>query len=237
MFRAIIELPDGAVATGWGVERRSQESEDLNHLVTAENRAIVRALYLLGFGTQYASEYDAVVEVTAPNAQPLTPVEERPAPAPVKPPRSESAETRQSRAKLVEPAAPVAVAELKADYEVAAEEEGEAEDTHPEPTQPPEPLKLRTRPEPNPVETLDKGQSPSIENPVVDERLKYLTDEALRLWIKQIYYEARKRFNLNEDRVDERSRKQYSVPAYELDEEQAREFLERIRQAAPRKTS
>jgi hypothetical protein len=66
---------------------------------------------------------------------------------------------------------------------------------------------------------------------VVDERLKFVTNDALKVWIKTIYYEARRRFNLSEDKLDERSKRQYNVPAYELNEEQAKEYLERIRQA------
>lgn len=54
IFKAIIRLPNGASATGWGSEYREQFA---NFIEAAETKAIGRALAALGFGTQFAGEY------------------------------------------------------------------------------------------------------------------------------------------------------------------------------------
>jgi len=53
VFKATIELPNGAKATGWGMDRKS-DFED--YVERAETRALGRALAALGFGTQFAPE-------------------------------------------------------------------------------------------------------------------------------------------------------------------------------------
>lgn len=54
IFRALVHLPNGASATGWGSEYRE---EFPNFIEAAETKAIGRALAALGFGTQFAGEY------------------------------------------------------------------------------------------------------------------------------------------------------------------------------------
>lgn len=90
------------------------------------------------------------------------------------------------------------------------------------------------RPGPTPVETpappVASGPTPLI-SAGVEERLKNINDSKLALAIKQIFHEARRLHNLDEDRVDMRSEKRYGVPVNRLSIEQAEEFLEKIKSA------
>jgi predicted component of type VI protein secretion system len=55
VFRALVTLPNGASATGWG----SESSDDFgDYLEKAETKALGRALAALGFGTQFCQDYD-----------------------------------------------------------------------------------------------------------------------------------------------------------------------------------
>jgi hypothetical protein len=54
--------------------------------------------------------------------------------------------------------------------------------------------------------------------------------------VKQIYNAARTRFNLNPEKVDERSNNRFGKPAFELSLEEANEFFERITSSRPRPT-
>ncbi len=53
IFKASVQLPDGAAATGWGSEYREQFQ---NFIEAAETKALGRALAALGFGTQFAGD-------------------------------------------------------------------------------------------------------------------------------------------------------------------------------------
>ncbi len=53
IFKASVQLPDGAAATGWGSEYREQFA---NFIEAAETKALGRALAALGFGTQFAGD-------------------------------------------------------------------------------------------------------------------------------------------------------------------------------------
>ncbi len=53
VFKATVELPNGAKATGWGMDRKSDFDDFLER---SETRALGRALAALGFGTQFAPE-------------------------------------------------------------------------------------------------------------------------------------------------------------------------------------
>lgn len=53
IFKASVQLPDGAAATGWGSEYREQFP---NFIEAAETKALGRALAALGFGTQFAGD-------------------------------------------------------------------------------------------------------------------------------------------------------------------------------------
>lgn len=55
IFRATIEIPSGGSATGYGSETRSDFPDFIEK---AETRSIGRALAALGYGTQFALEFD-----------------------------------------------------------------------------------------------------------------------------------------------------------------------------------
>ncbi len=55
VFRAMVKLPDGGSATGWGSEDRQGFGD---YLEKAETKAIGRALAALGYGTQFCSDFD-----------------------------------------------------------------------------------------------------------------------------------------------------------------------------------
>lgn len=55
VFRALVKLPDGGSATGWGSEDRQGFGD---YLEKAETKAIGRALAALGYGTQFCSDFD-----------------------------------------------------------------------------------------------------------------------------------------------------------------------------------
>jgi hypothetical protein len=77
VFRAMVSIPDGGSATGWGSE---SAGDFRDYLEKAETKAIGRALAALGFGTQFCPDFefgaavgrvvDAPVKATArPRAQ------------------------------------------------------------------------------------------------------------------------------------------------------------------------
>jgi len=55
VFRAMVSVPDGGSASGWGSESMSDFRD---YIEKAETKAIGRALAALGFGTQFAPEFD-----------------------------------------------------------------------------------------------------------------------------------------------------------------------------------
>lgn len=55
IFSALVEIPDGGSATGWGSETASSFG---NYIEKAETKAIGRALAALGFGTQFCMDFD-----------------------------------------------------------------------------------------------------------------------------------------------------------------------------------
>ncbi len=55
VFRAIVTLPDGGSATGWGSESMGDFRD---YIEKAETKAIGRALAALGFGTQFCPDFD-----------------------------------------------------------------------------------------------------------------------------------------------------------------------------------
>jgi hypothetical protein len=61
VFSARIELPNGAVATGWGSETAADFAD---FIMKAETKALGRACAALGFGTQFATEYRAASDET-----------------------------------------------------------------------------------------------------------------------------------------------------------------------------
>jgi hypothetical protein len=103
---------------------------------------------------------------------------------------------------------------------------------------PPTPLTSRPapvrRPGPTPVESanpMPPTPPATVGSSAVEDRLKGISDSKQILLIKQIFNEARRLHNLDEDRVDSRSVKRYGVPVNRLTIEQGEEFLEKIKAA------
>ena len=273
VFVAEVQLPEGGAATGWGAKSRQEnqpgqfDSDALDYLIAAENQALSRALASLGYGTEYALDFDPPAEnqaIPLPEAAHYTPTAEEEEPGIVVP-IDEPAPTPIRR-----PAPPAAQAAPPPVEETDEEEEGEEADEvdfpgRPLPVTPPKgevrplfgnrpspaPSQIRETSERRPVRLPDRqpveevaefGAGPNrnvrIEpevpatpvpgNPAVDERLKNVRDEGLRVKIKMVYQKARERFKYDEEIVDSRSRKRYGKPTFELDDEQADEFYEVI---------
>jgi len=74
IFKATIQIPSGGSATGWGSE---EESHFEDWLEKAETRSIGRALAALGYGTQFAVDYE---ELPAPCDSPIKPKQQPPTP-------------------------------------------------------------------------------------------------------------------------------------------------------------
>lgn len=80
-FRARISIPSGGSATGYA--RANKEDTPVAWYEKAEAAAVARALFYLGYGTQFASELED--EVDAPAAPAEAPIEfPRPGPRPVR---------------------------------------------------------------------------------------------------------------------------------------------------------
>lgn len=282
VFKAEVELPEGGTATGWGAKARAESGErtsdheiNLDYIIAAENQALSRALANLGYGTQYAFDFDP------PADHPPIPLPERP-----------DYDSDREEPGIIVPG-PESAASLDAEDTDSDDEDGDEEEEIPSPRGQirilreaqatlgktsdvpaqkevaprlaPTPIE---RPAPTPIERpvatpverptlmpveqvaptlIDKAERPTtpvaptlpkptlIGNPTVEERIKNIRDEALRLEVKQIYYEARQRFNYDENRVDARSRELYGKPTFELESEEAREYLERIQTASKRR--
>lgn len=56
VFRAMVQIPDGGCATGYGSETRDDWDDFIEK---AETKAIGRALAALGFGTQFAIDFES----------------------------------------------------------------------------------------------------------------------------------------------------------------------------------
>ncbi|HET9015604.1 MAG TPA: hypothetical protein VFN57_08405 [Thermomicrobiaceae bacterium] len=113
VFRALVEIPGGGVATGYGSETAGNAPDFIER---AETRAIGRALAALGYGTPFAPDFD-LEEPMEPVNRPVAeaPVERRPAPRlhSVAPPEPEPPAPRPVRpqpqpvaAREAEPASP-----------------------------------------------------------------------------------------------------------------------------------
>lgn len=282
VFKAVVELPEGGTATGWGAKSRPEthpgsfDSDGLDYLLAAENQALSRALAALGYGTEYALDFDPPAENQAiplpEGAHFAEPAEEdepgievpmdeslptpirRPAPAPAAqtapptPPASDSGEEDEEEDDEGEdevefPGRPVAVPPKGEVRPLFGNRTPSAPSTIRE-TSERRPVRLPDRqlvdeaPEfgagtprnvrPEPSDQPASQSTPAPGNAVVDERLKNVRDEGLRVKIKTIYQKARERFNYDEDRVDSRSRQLYKKPTFELDAAQADEYYERI---------
>lgn len=233
VFKARVALPEGGAATSWGVRARPEGTDDhrdhsghLDYVIEAENQALSRALEALGYGTEYAQDFDPPAEnlsIPLPET-----IEEAPEDGIVVPLLEDDDEDGTGAEKTQ--AAPVPVRPTPAPRgEVRALFE----------KRPP----VEIRPAPAPVtqaappaaEPASQPVPSGVVNLTVENRLRNVRDEALRLNIKQIYYEA-KRKGIDENRVDSRSRELYGKPAFELDHEEAEQYLERILNAPQRRS-
>ncbi len=276
VFRAKIKVPDGGVATGWGARSRggdgndnSSSEVDLSYIAEAENQALERALTVLGYGTEYAPDFDAPIEnegialnvVTLPTLAPEVPT---PAPVPLPAPSTPRPNFGVPENRTAYQADEDTI-EIPDSTDTAEPDESDLDENE-EPAPPPTNIRSVSRtpptaarppsnvtPMPNPaanrgglsstprpltrpapVAPVTPASPPTIGSPAVNERLEGIEDSALRMAIKQIYYQARSIYNLDEDKVDQRSIRTYNLPANELNLEQAEEFLERIKNG-PRK--
>lgn len=92
VFSARITLPDGALATGWG----SETADDFKDFIEkAETKALGRALAALGYGTQFATEYESSADTAAGTERAAPKPEESAAP-------SEAAPDDAARVALIE---------------------------------------------------------------------------------------------------------------------------------------
>ena len=272
MFRAEIRLPDGGSATGWGARSQGDNSDELDYLAYAENQALSRALTVLGYGTEFAQDFDPPIEHPAillleddeddDEDEPgyVVPISLAAASAVDEDADDETEEDDDDEEEEAARPAPVRgtirnLNERRADFERPAERPAApptelrppvAPPTErPRTPEPPTPITRNTPPAPRPLgrptpppverptapanEEAAVNHGPVIGNVSVEERIKNVRDDSLRLLLKQIYHEARTRFNLDEDRVDDRSRKIFNGKAtYELDINQATEYHERI---------
>ncbi|MEI7554672.1 hypothetical protein [Candidatus Chlorohelix sp.] len=229
IFQAEIKLPNGAVATGWGAESVIEDNRnDLSYLIAAENLALSRALSILGFGLEYATDFDPPLEY-----------------APITLPGDNAEDYDEAD----EPAS------IELPLELLSEEE-EPEETY-EPEKPrlgevrlirEETPRLRSVPRNDELEAipLENEQDvpilrkpgfiggPQLIDPAIEDRLNNVQDFQTGLAVKQIYNEARTRHNIAPDIVDKRSQRRYGKMTYELTLEQADEFLELIINSRPR---
>lgn len=253
IFKAVIELPEGAVATGWGAKGRSDsddphgQSERLDYVVLAENQALGRALAALGYGTEYAVDFDP-------------PAENQSIPLPDRIEEEEAEDEPGIEVQISDyvSAAPSSngqrLVDEDEDEDDEEEDDGEVEPAPrgevralfekrpafqasrpaPAPAEVTPPARSEDAPRPGPVPpkpapaVAEKPAPTSLVPAGIEDRIKNIRDEALRLNVKQIYHEARQRYSYDEARVDNRSKELYGKPAYELDADEAREYLERI---------
>jgi hypothetical protein len=232
VFKARVELPEGGAATSWGVKAHPEAAEDhqdrsghLDYIIEAENQALSRALEALGYGTEYAQDFDPPAEnlsIPLPET-----IEEAPQDGIVVPLMEETGEdasedeANQAAPAPVRPAAPPR-GEVRALFEKRP------------------PVEIRPTPaaQPVPAASAEIPAQPvpaGVVNLTVENRLRNVRDEALRLNIKQIYYEAKNK-GIDENRVDNRSKELYGKPTFELDHEEAEQYLERILNAPKRRS-
>lgn len=261
VFRAEIQLPTGGAATGWGVRSAadyfSREQGPLGYITAAENQALSRALAALGFGTEYAYDFDPPVEnqaIVLPETPDYDSAEEG-----IELPISISLPAESNGSYNLSGLTPPADEDEADEVDEAEDEDEDDEDFAPkgeirvlnergpvpaprpaapvaESTPVAEPPAPRERPvvAPRPVAAAPV-QAPGTASQAVEDRLKNVRDDALRVSIKRIYYEARQRFGYDEERVDNRSREIYKKPTFELDAEEADNYFERILAAAKRR--
>jgi hypothetical protein len=142
--------------------------------------------------------------------------------------------TRLGEVKVMYESAPHLRPLPRPEEDEAEEEEEEVEEAPPAKPAPPLPLPIREKaPEVTPVAPA----APQLVNPDVEERLRGIEDSQYRLLLKQIYNEANGRHKIGPDMVDKRSQDRYGKPTFELSNEEANEFLERIINSRPRGTT
>ena len=265
VFQARIKVPAGGIATGWGASARSNELDtsgdnepDLAYIIEAENMALERALTVLGYGTEYAFDFDSPIENEGIALNVVT----LPTPA-IEPPQHASNVTTtppsyRENSTIADNRNSYQASKLTETDESSQEEPEEEtrEEPKPEPsnirtvnrppsnvtplptpasnrgglTNTPRPLNRPTPITPTPPTAVVPGAN-SIGSQAINERLKGIDDSALRMVIKQIYTEARRLHGMDEDKVDRSSNRSYNRPVYELTLEEAEEYLEKVKNA------
>ncbi len=276
VFLAEVQLPEGGTATGWGAKSHQEpatgqfDSDSLDYLIAAENQALSRALAALGYGTEYALDFDPPAEnqaIALPEGAHYlsTPDDDEPG---IEVPMVEV--PTPTRLRRAAPAPSVEDADREYSEEAEEDDTDQDDEDEEEVDFPVLPLPVNTpggevrslfekrtvpnisqvretsekrpgrQPEP-PVEAepleFENGRTapaevspatPTPGNAAVDERIKNVRDEGVRVKIKMIYQIARQKFSYDEDRVDARSVDLYKKATFELDADQADNYYERI---------
>jgi len=217
VFWAEIKLPDGGLSTGWGAKTKEDvEDLDQSYITEAENQALVRALAVLGYGIEYARDFDPPLEthIILPDSGDYEVETEEEASIEV-PSILLELEIEEEEA-VPEP---LRLSEVRASFQ---EERPRVQIVTPPAEEAPKPTPIRP-----PV-----SNAPQITNPSVEEKLRGVEDSQLRINIKAIYKEAKSR-GYSEETVDQRSQKRFNKPTYELTLEEAEDFLEKIKNSRP----
>lgn len=142
VFRATVQIPNGGCATGYGSETRDDFAD---YIEKAETKSIGRALAALGYGTQFALDFD-LEEETGSGPHPIAdaPVERSEAPREMHPrprivPRHEQPEQQKQQPEEVPDSIPGAPSEADGtEQQPSATESPQApqapQDTQEEPT-------------------------------------------------------------------------------------------------------
>ena len=261
VFRAHLQLSNGASATGWGARSRAENhaeahdgDDSLDYIVYAENQALARALAALGYGTQYARDFDPPADhppILLPDAHPDEDDDQEDEPGILVPSHVEADQVLASTTddeneaddddSEGEPPRPFPLPPVRGEIRNIAEKRSTFDPRRPAEPTPPAPRPLVRPTEPSAESPVATPANPTpvagsvVGNLTVDERIRNVRDESLRLLIKQIYHEARQRFELDEEATDKRSINRYSKPTYELDTEEAEAYLEVIVTAPSRR--
>ncbi len=214
IFLAEIKLPDGGLSTGWGAKAKDDNEDaqlDQSYITEAENQALARALAILGYGIEYARDFDPPLEthIILPDSEQYEIEAEEEASIEVpSEPLEEEAESE-----------PMRLSEVRVGFQ---EERPKVQFVAPPIDEAPKPTPIRP-----PVST-----APQITTPSIEEKLRGIEDSQLRINIKAIYKEAKSR-GYSEETVDQRSLKRFNKPTFELSLEEAEDFLEKIKNSRP----
>jgi hypothetical protein len=188
IFQAEIKLPNGAVATGWGAEAQNIETDnsrlDLSYITLAENMALYRALNILGYGIEYAYDFDPPLDSTPivlPIAGGLDYEEDEEASIEVPLNIQDTGEALTDDGDGQDTRE---LGEIRAVYQNAPRLQAvpPLEEQANEP--PPAVEKPAVREQTAPAKPANIGGGPQLVDPAIEERLKGVTDNQIRLVVK-----------------------------------------------------